>query len=49
MRVAVLGLTHDHIWSNLRNLANVAGAEIVAAAEPDAKLRERFASEHGKN
>jgi hypothetical protein len=45
MRVAVLGLTHDHIWSNLRNLANVAGAEIVAAAEPDAKLRERFASE----
>jgi hypothetical protein len=35
MRVAVLGLTHDHIWSNLRNLANVAGAEIVAAAEPD--------------
>ena len=42
MRVAVLGLTHDHIWSNLRNLA---GAEIVAAAEPDAKLRERFASE----
>jgi predicted dehydrogenase len=49
MRVAVLGLTHDHIWSNLRSLANVAGAEIIAAAEPDAKLRERFASEHGKN
>jgi hypothetical protein len=38
MRVAVFGLTHDNIWSNLRNLANVAGAEIVTAAEPDAKL-----------
>jgi predicted dehydrogenase len=48
MRVAVLGLTHDHIWSNLKNLANVEGAQVVAAAEPDAKLRERFASESGK-
>jgi hypothetical protein len=26
MRVAVLGLTHDHVWSNLRNLAAVPGA-----------------------
>ncbi len=47
VRVAVLGLTHDHIWSNLRNLVSVPGAEVVAAAEPDAKLRERFASETG--
>jgi predicted dehydrogenase len=48
VRVAVLGLTHDHVWSNLRNLTGVPGAELVAAAEPDAKLRERFASETGK-
>lgn len=48
MRVAVLGLTHDHIWSNLRHLANVQGAKVVAAAEPDATLRERFAAETGR-
>ncbi|HEY3081296.1 MAG TPA: Gfo/Idh/MocA family oxidoreductase [Chloroflexota bacterium] len=48
LRVGVLGLTHDHIWSNLRSLVQLDGAELVAAAEPSAALRERFASEFGK-
>ncbi|MBM4418350.1 MAG: Gfo/Idh/MocA family oxidoreductase [Chloroflexi bacterium] len=48
IRVGVLGLTHDHIWSNLENLAKVEGAEIVAAAEPHAPLRERFAQRYGR-
>ncbi|TAK21223.1 MAG: Gfo/Idh/MocA family oxidoreductase [Chloroflexota bacterium] len=48
IRVGVIGLTHDHIWSNLENLGKIDGAEIVAAAEPDAALRERFAARYGK-
>jgi predicted dehydrogenase len=48
LRVGVLGLTHDHIWSNLRNLVQLDAAELVATAEPDGPLRERFAAEFGK-
>jgi predicted dehydrogenase len=48
LRVGVLGLTHDHIWSNLRSLVQLDGAELVAAAEPNGPLRERFAAEFGK-
>lgn len=48
IRVGVLGLTHDHIWSNLDNLLKLEGAELVGAAEPDAALRERFAERFGK-
>ena len=47
IRVGVLGLTHDHIWSNLDHLAKLDGAELVGAAEPDAALRERFSSRYG--
>jgi predicted dehydrogenase len=47
IRVGVLGLTHDHIWSNLDHLAKLDGAELVGAAEPDAALRERFRGRYG--
>jgi hypothetical protein len=49
MRVAVLGLTHDYIWSNLRNLAKFAGTEIVSGSRAGREAARRFASEHGKN
>jgi len=45
--VGVLGLSHDHVWGNLAALAAGDGARLVAAAEPDARLRERLATLHG--
>jgi predicted dehydrogenase len=38
LRIGVLGLTHDHVWSNLRELARVKGAALVAAADPNPPL-----------
>ena len=32
-RIAVLGLHHDHIWSNLEELAALENGELVAAAD----------------
>ncbi len=40
-RLAILGLTHDHVWSNLAELRHVKGARLVAAADPHAPLRTR--------
>lgn len=47
LRVGVLGLSHDHIWPNLRALAAGSVGELVAVAEPDPELRARLADEHG--
>src|SRR5262245_7638869 len=47
IRVGVLGLTHDHIWSNLDHLVALDAAELVGAAEPDPGLRERFRGRYG--
>lgn len=47
IRVGVLGLTHDHIWSNLDRLIELEGAELVAAAEPEAALRDQFRARYG--
>jgi predicted dehydrogenase len=47
LRVGILGLHHDHVWSNLAFLAAGDLAEVVAAADPDAQLRQRLASTHG--
>jgi predicted dehydrogenase len=47
IRVGVLGLTHDHIWSNLDKLVALDSAELVGAAEPDAALREEFRRRFG--
>jgi predicted dehydrogenase len=47
IRIGVLGLTHDHIWKNLRELKEVAGAEIVAAADPNEELLHQFHQETG--
>ncbi|HKZ06080.1 MAG TPA: Gfo/Idh/MocA family oxidoreductase [Methylomirabilota bacterium] len=47
LRVGVLGLSHDHVWGNLAALAAGAQGALVAVAEPDPRLRERLAREHG--
>lgn len=47
LRVGVLGLTHDHVWSNLRDLARVPDVEITAAADPNDELLYQFTEETG--
>lgn len=47
LRIAALGLTHDHVWSNLRELKDVPGAQLVAAADPNEPLLARVRQEYG--
>jgi predicted dehydrogenase len=47
LRVGVLGLSHDHIWPNLKALAASGVGRLVAVAEPDPALRARLAEEQG--
>ncbi len=47
LRVGVLGLSHDHVWSNLAALAAGDLGRLVAAADPAPRLRDRLAREHG--
>ena len=42
LSVGVLGLSHDHVWGNLAALAAGEHGRLVAAAEPDARLRARL-------
>jgi predicted dehydrogenase len=45
--VGVLGLSHDHVWGNLAALTGSERGALVAVAEPDAQLRERFQALYG--
>lgn len=47
IRVGVLGLTHDHVWANLRDLHQSDQGDLVAAADPNLELTERAKSEFG--
>jgi predicted dehydrogenase len=47
LRVGVLGLHHDHVWSNLAALAAGDAGVLAAASEPDAALRDRLQRTHG--
>ena len=47
LRVGVLGLSHDHVWSNLAAIDAGDQGVLAAVAEPDPRLRERLAREHG--
>ena len=47
LRVGVLGLSHDHVWANLRSVAEGELGTLTAVAEPDALLRARLGREHG--
>src|SRR3989475_4689573 len=42
LSVGVLGLSHDHVWGNLAALRAGEHGRLVAAAEPDAALRDRL-------
>ncbi len=46
-QVAVLGMIHDHVWDNLPALVNCDQAELVAAHDENAPLRERIGAEYG--
>jgi predicted dehydrogenase len=46
LRVGILGLSHDHVWGNLAALAASERGRVVAASDPDPRLRERLASAH---
>jgi predicted dehydrogenase len=43
----VLGLSHDHVWGNLAALHAGEHGRLVAAADPDPLLRERFEKLYG--
>jgi predicted dehydrogenase len=47
LNVGVLGLSHDHVWSNLAALAGGELGRLAAVAEPDAELRERLQGLYG--
>jgi predicted dehydrogenase len=46
-RIGVLGLTHDHVWSNLKELRETRRAALVAAADPHPPLVDRIEKEYG--
>ena len=46
-RVGVAGLVHDHVWGMLRWWKEADGACLVAAADPNAPLLEKFRTETG--
>jgi predicted dehydrogenase len=47
LNVGVLGLSHDHVWGNLAAVETGEHGRLVAVAEPDAQLRDRFQQRHG--
>ena len=44
-RIGVLGLTHDHVWQNLRDLLGSSHGLLIAAADPNKPLLERAKQE----
>ncbi|MCC7495511.1 MAG: Gfo/Idh/MocA family oxidoreductase [Fimbriimonadaceae bacterium] len=47
LRLAVLGLVHDHVWSNIPNLLQSEAITVVAAADRHEPLRAQFSSKYG--
>ena len=47
LRFAVLGMAHDHLWPNLKDLESLADAELCAGADLNPVLRERFTERTG--
>jgi predicted dehydrogenase len=43
-RIGVLGLSHDHVWDNLRALGESPEGLLAAVADPDPELREKVRS-----
>ena len=46
-KIAVLGLHHDHVWSNLQELVRQQGAELIAAADHHPALIEKVTADFG--
>jgi predicted dehydrogenase len=46
LRVGVVGLSHDHVWPNLAALATGTLGQLVAAVDPDPRLRARLEQTH---
>jgi predicted dehydrogenase len=46
-RIGIVGLTHDHVWSNLKFLGTLEQAELVAVADPHQPLLDRVKQEFG--
>jgi len=44
LRIGVLGLSHDHIWGNLKSLNESSEGVLVAAADPHPELQEQVRS-----
>lgn len=44
-RIGVAGLVHDHVWSELAHWRNTGRVDLVAAADPNAPLRDRAQQE----
>jgi len=44
LRIGALGLSHDHIWENLKQLNESADGVLVAAADPHPELQEQVRS-----
>ena len=47
LSVGVLGLSHDHVWGNLAALHGGEHGRLVAAADPDERLREKLGGLYG--
>ncbi len=47
VKVGVLGLAHDHVWSNLRALKALDNAVLIGGADGDADLRNQFVERTG--
>jgi predicted dehydrogenase len=47
IRIGVLGMTHDHVWSNLRDLQASPLGVLAAAADPHPELRQQVQRELG--
>ena len=47
IKVAVLGMAHDHLWGNLKELADQEGASLVGGADPNPVLQDRFRDRAG--
>ena len=46
LRIGVLGLTHDHVWSESDAIVACEETELVAAADPNGPLTARFAEQY---
>ena len=47
IKVAVLGMIHDHVWDNLPAIRDCADLQLVAAFDENVPLRERIQNEYG--